>query len=249
MNIGSTDPLDLSYLKQLKKLVDRVDPMMISDHCCWTGVNGQNVHDLLPLPFTEEVVKHIASRVAKVQDLLGRRMMLENVSSYLTFTLSEMTEWEFLSEIARRADCGLLLDVNNVYVSSVNHGFDPMDFLNGIPVERVGQMHLAGHSTKRLKSGRVYLIDTHDHPVCDEVWALYGKAVERFGVVNTMIEWDAKIPSFQRLEEELGKAARIQNQVRETMSLGKNIKESSGQGPHAQSTSIRAAGLHPSSQR
>jgi uncharacterized protein (UPF0276 family) len=157
----------------------------------------------MPLPFTDEAVAHVAERIARVQNALGRRILIENVSSYLSFKGAEMTEWEFLSEIARRSDCGLLLDVNNVYVSSVNHGFDPIDYLGGLPADRVGQIHLAGHSTRRLADGRVFLIDTHDHPVCAEVWALYRESIRAFGAVSAMVEWDADVPSYDRLVSEL----------------------------------------------
>ena len=189
LSIGSTDPLNLDYVRSVKALADRVEPAWISDHLCWTGVAGINLHDLMPLPFTEETVRHVVSRVHAVQEVLQRRLVLENVSTYVSFAADEMTEWEFLREIAVRADCGLLLDVNNVYVSSVNHGFDPLAYLRGVPVERVQQFHLAGH-----QSQGDYLIDTHDEPVCEAVWQLYAAAVARFGAVSTMIERDDNIP-------------------------------------------------------
>jgi uncharacterized protein (UPF0276 family) len=166
----------------------------------------------MPLPFTEEISNYIVNRIKKVQDILGRRILLENVSSYLSFKSSEMTEWEFLSLIATKADCGLLLDVNNVYVSSVNHGYDPVQFIHGLPLDRIGQIHLAGHSVEESPSGRKFLIDTHDHPVCPEVWELYQVALERFGLVSTMIEWDANIPEYDLLEAEIDKARHIQEQ-------------------------------------
>jgi uncharacterized protein (UPF0276 family) len=213
LSIASTDPLDKNYLKRLKRLIDRIDPAIVSDHCCWTGVNGQNVHDLMPVPFNEEAIQHIANRVDQVQEILGRRIMLENVSSYMNFKSSEMTEWEFLTELTNRADCGLLLDVNNVYVSSVNHQFDPMKYIGGVPAHRVGQIHLAGHSECVSKDGTRYLVDTHDHPVCDDVWSLYEKTTRLLGNVNTMVEWDAEIPDYSRLEEEVLKAQRIQTRM------------------------------------
>jgi uncharacterized protein (UPF0276 family) len=213
LSIGSVDPIDRAYLKRLKDLVTRFEPALVSDHCCWTGIEGENLHDLMPLPFTEEVVHHVVDRVKQVQDFLGKRILLENVSSYLTFSHSDMTEWEFLSEIAERSDCGLLLDVNNIYVSSVNHGFDPLLFISQVPPRRVGQIHLAGHSVRKTPEGRTYLIDTHDHPVCDEVWSLYKVAVGRFGAVNTMIERDARIPTYSELEAELFKAEEIQRTI------------------------------------
>jgi uncharacterized protein (UPF0276 family) len=208
LSIGSVDALDPRYLGDLKTLADRIEPAWVSDHLCWTGVEGENLHDLLPLPFTEETLGHLVPRIARVQEFLGRRILLENVSSYLTYAHSELKEWEFLSELCRRADCGILLDVNNIYVSSVNQGFDPRAYLGGSPVDRVGQMHLAGHS----RQGEV-LIDTHDAPVAEPVWALYASAVERFGRVSTLIEWDAKIPEFGVLEAEARRAAKIQAQA------------------------------------
>ncbi len=204
MSIGSTDPLNYDYLAKLKSLASQIEPSWISDHLCWTGVEGKNLHDLLPLPYTEEAIKHVADRISEVQDYLGRRILIENVSSYLTYRHSEMTEWEFIEQIVTRADCGILLDVNNIYVSSVNHSFDPETFLNGIPVHRVGQFHLAGHSNMGT-----HLIDTHDAPVCDEVWKLYEKAVRRFGLVSTLLEWDDKIPEFNVLEEETERARQV----------------------------------------
>jgi hypothetical protein len=209
-SLGSTDELNPNYFRRLKNLIARFDPFIVSDHCCWTRVGDQSFHDLLPLPFTREAARHVATQIAKVQDWLGRTILIENVSSYLSFVEDEMTEWEFLSEILRIADCGLLLDINNIYVSSVNHGFDPYTYLRGLPPERIGQIHLAGHSTHRTAGGQKYLIDTHDHPVCDEVWQLYGAAVRRFGRINTMVEWDAKIPKYGRLEAEIFKARQIE---------------------------------------
>lgn len=212
LSIASVDPLNTDYLKRLKNLVERVEPSIVSDHCCWTGFAGQNLHDLMPVPFTREAVDHIADRVLKVQDVLGRRIFLENVSSYISYKHSEMSEWEFLKELVTKADCGLLLDVNNVYVSSINHSFDPMDYIRAIPKERVGQIHLAGHS-EREEGGETFLIDTHDGPVCDAVWALFEKTVAHVGPVSTMVEWDAEIPSYDRLEEEVMKADAIRKKV------------------------------------
>jgi uncharacterized protein len=165
LSIASTAPLDMEYLGALKTLAERVKPKWISDHLCWTGVHGVNLHDLLPIPYTEEALNHVVERVGQVQDFLGRRLTLENVSSYVTFGQSEMTEWEFVSEVARRADCWLLFDVNNVFVSAFNHGFSTDEFLHGVPRDRVVQFHVAGHSHEES-----HIIDTHDHPVCDEVW-------------------------------------------------------------------------------
>ena len=204
MSIGSTQPLDRNYLGQLQALAARVEPRWISDHLCWTGVAGRNMHDLLPLPYTEEALANVVERVRTVQDILGRRVLLENVSSYVTYRDSEVTEWEFLREIVQRADCLLLLDVNNIYVSSVNHEFDPLEYLQAIPVERVQQIHLVGH-----ENHGDYLIDTHDHPVPDPVWELYDAAVRRFGNVSTMIERDANIPPLEELCCELDAARRL----------------------------------------
>jgi len=204
MSIGSTQPLDRNYLAQLKALAQRVEPHWISDHLCWTGVAGRNMHDLLPLPYTEEALANIVERVRTVQDILGRRILLENVSSYVTYRSSEVTEWEFLREVAQRADCLLLLDVNNIYVSSVNHEFDPLEYLQAIPVDRVQQIHLAGH-----ENHGDYLIDTHDHPVPDPVWELYDAAVRRFGNVSTMIERDDNIPPLEELVCELDAARQL----------------------------------------
>ncbi len=204
LSIGSQDPLDREYLKQLHALAKRVEPEWISDHLCWTGAHGLNAHDLLPLPYTEEALKHVVARVGEVQDFLGRRILLENVSSYVTYPESEMSEWEFLREIAARADCLILLDINNIYVSSVNHEFDPRDYLQAIPPERVWQFHLAGH-----RNHGDYIIDTHDEPVIDPVWELYAQAVRRFGRVSTMIERDDNIPSLAELLTELDRARQI----------------------------------------
>lgn len=204
LSIGSTDELNMPYLKKLRELISRIEPRWISDHLCWTGVDKENIHDLLPLPFTQEAVSHLVERIKKVQDFLGQRILLENVSSYITFKHSEITEWEFLSEVSKKADCGILLDVNNVYVNSVNHQFDPVKYLKSLPLERVGQIHLAGHS----RQGNI-LVDTHDAPVCDEVWDLYRIAIKTFGPISTMVEWDAQIPEFDRLKLEIDKAKKI----------------------------------------
>jgi len=198
LSIGSRDPLNKDYLRQLKALADRIEPAWISDHLCWTGVEGINAHDLLPLPYTEEAIKHVAARIGEVQDFLGRRFLIENVSSYLTYPESVMTEWEFLREISERADCLILLDINNIYVSSFNHEFNPSSYIEAIPIERVWQFHLAGH-----QNHGDYIIDTHDEPVIDPVWELYAEAVRRFGDVSTMIERDDNIPPLSELLDEL----------------------------------------------
>ncbi|MEQ8804199.1 MAG: DUF692 domain-containing protein [Rhodospirillales bacterium] len=204
LSIGAPDPLDDEYLQGLKALADLIEPAVVSDHLCWTGAHGVNLHDLLPLPLTEETLDHVAARVARVQDVLGRRIALENASTYVTFTTDTMPEWDFLAELTRRADCDLLLDVNNVYVSAFNHGFDAADYLAGIPKDRVRQIHLAGH-----EHNGDHIVDTHDAPVADPVWDLYRAAVARFGTVPTMIERDANIPPFEDLVTELGTARRF----------------------------------------
>lgn len=204
LSIGSIDPLDRKYLDELKALVDRVQPMWVSDHLCFTGLRGLNMHDLLPLPYTEEALDHVAERVQRVQDHLGRRLVLENVSSYVTYAASELSEWEFIAELAKRADCEILLDVNNVFVSAFNHEFDALAFLRGMPRERVRQFHLAGH-----QHNGSHIVDTHDHPIVPGVWDLYAEAVKLFPGVPTMIERDADIPPYEELLAELDMARRI----------------------------------------
>ena len=210
MSIGSTDPLNREYLSQLKTLIERVQPEWVSDHLCWTGVNAHNMHDLLPLPYTEEAIVHVADRIAQVQDFLGRRILVENLSSYITYKESIISEWEFLSAIVERADCLILLDINNVYVSAQNHNFDPLDYIKGVPAERVWQHHLAGHSYDR--TGQI-IIDTHDQAVCDDVWSLYQTAVQHWGPVSTMIERDDNIPAFADVFAELQRARAITQSV------------------------------------
>jgi uncharacterized protein (UPF0276 family) len=210
LSIGSADPLDFDYLAAVRKLARRVSPCWISDHLCWTGVASRNLHDLLPLPYTEAAVRHVADRVQRVQDFLGCKILLENVSSYVAFADCELTEWEFLTEVAQRADCELLLDVNNVYVSAFNHGFDPVSYLHGIPADRVRQIHLAGH-----RHCGDYIIDTHDAPVIDPVWDLYAMTLERTGLVPTMIERDDRIPPLAELVAELNHARRLAEEVAE----------------------------------
>jgi uncharacterized protein (UPF0276 family) len=204
MSVGSTAPLDFDYLMKLKDLIQRVQPAWFSDHLCWTGVHGVNLHDLMPLPYTEEAVQHVADRVSRVQDYMCRQMLLENVSSYVSYSDSEMTEWEFLCAVAERADCLILLDVNNIYVSAFNHNFDPYLYLEAIPGERVYQIHLAGHTREDN-----LIIDTHDHPIADPVYELYAAAVQRLGRVSTMIERDDHIPPLPELLDELETVRRI----------------------------------------
>jgi uncharacterized protein (UPF0276 family) len=198
MSIGSSDPLDYSYLSRLKQLADEVQPAWISDHLCWTSVGQVNSHDLLPLPYNSEAVSHVVERVRRVQDYLGRQILLENVSSYLGYHASDMQEWEFLAEVCALADCKILLDINNIYVSSRNHGFSADDYLEAMDPRRVQQFHLAGHSDYGH-----YVIDTHDHDIVDPVWDLYRRALRRFGPVSTMIERDDHIPPFAELAAEL----------------------------------------------
>ncbi len=204
LSIGGTDPLNQDYLRRLKALVERVNPVWLSDHLCWTGQGGHNVHDLLPLPYNNPAVSHLVDRIKRVQDFLGRQILMENVSSYVTYTHSHMSEWEFYSTVVEQADCLMLLDINNIYVSAVNHGFDPIDYLHGVPLERVQQFHLAGHTDYGD-----FIVDTHDRPVVDPVWDLYARAVERFGPISTMIERDDNFPPFSELMAELDQARAI----------------------------------------
>ncbi len=204
MSIGSTDKLNRDYLKKLKQLIQRVKPKWISDHMCWTSAKQINSHDLLPLPYTSETVDHLVNRIKQVQDYLEQPILLENVSSYLTYKESKTTEWDFLNEITRQSGCFLLLDINNIYVSARNHGFDAKVFIDGIDRSSVRQFHLAGHS-----DFDTYVIDTHDHDVCQSVWDLYDHALERFGAISTMIERDDNIPDFPDLLAEMNQARQI----------------------------------------
>ncbi|RFC48966.1 MAG: hypothetical protein DUW69_001069 [Verrucomicrobia bacterium] len=201
---GSADKPDREHLKRLKALVKRTQTPWLSDHLCWGSVDGTYTHDLLPMPYTRAAAKRTAAKIRHVRDYLEVPICVENVSSYAEFHASEMTEWEFLSEVVEQADCGILLDVNNIYVSSKNHDFSPYDYLNGVPHHRVGQMHIAGH-TKFEK----YLLDTHDHPVLDPVWQLYAHATRLCGVTATLLEWDDRIPSFNEVHDEALKANRF----------------------------------------
>ena len=197
----------MDYLKELVQLRDRCRARIVSDHLCWTGVDGLNLHDLLPLPYTEEALAHIAERVSVVQDVLGHSLVLENPSTYLEFEYSHLTEWGFLAELSRRTGCGLLLDVNNVYVSATNHGFDADTYLAAMPWDQVAYFHLAGHSVYET-----HLLDTHDGPVCDDVWGLYRKAHELSGGRSTLMEWDGNIPSFEEVRAEAWKAKAIRGE-------------------------------------
>ena len=204
MSIGSTDPIDFDYLRRLKRLAERVRPAWVSDHVCWTGLAHHSSHDLLPLPYNDETLAHLVQRVRVVQDFLERPLVLENPSTYLEFTSSTMSEWQFLAELSRQADCGLLLDVNNVYVSCFNHGWDADAYLAGIPYERVVQFHLAGHTNHGT-----HIIDTHTGRVIDEVWALYRRAHELSGGRSTMIEWDEDIPALDVVRAEALRARAV----------------------------------------
>lgn len=208
LSIASTAPFDPEYLEQLKALADRTEPVFVSDHLCWTGVHGVNLHDLLPFPYTREALDHVVSRIQHVQDYLKRPLALENVSTYVQFRNSEMPEWEFIAEMAKRTGCWLVFDVNNVYVSAFNHEYDPYEFIAGIPSDRVVQFHLAGH-----EHNMTHIIDTHDALVCDEVWTLYKAALKRFGPVSTIIERDDDIPPLPVMLEELGKARVLAEEV------------------------------------
>jgi len=204
MSLGSTDGVDRQYLADLKKLIRRVNPVRVSDHLCWTGMNRVNTHDLLPLPYHDKALEHIVRQIRQVQDILERRILIENVSSYVSFADSTITEWEFLRTVCEEADCDLLLDVNNIYVSAFNHDFDPLMYLHAIPPERVQQIHLAGHT-----NNGDHIVDTHDHPIVDPVWGLYRAACEHIGAVDTMIERDDQIPPLPEVLAELGEARRI----------------------------------------
>lgn len=211
--VGSSDPLDWQYLNRLKKLIKQTGTPFISDHLCWGSVDGTLSHDLLPLPYTFEAVVHTAGRVRQIQEFLEIPICLENVSSYAEFNNSEMTEWQFLSEVVERADCGILLDVNNIYVASQNHSFDPLEYLHNIPMSRVGQIHVAGH-TKFEK----YILDTHEGPVINDVWQLYAQAIKLAGPTNTLLEWDTNIPSLDIVHSEALKAHQYSKDIEKTLS-------------------------------
>jgi uncharacterized protein (UPF0276 family) len=208
LSIGSTDPLDTVHLAEVARLVHEHQPMLVSEHLSWGSAGGRFTNDLLPMPYTEEALRHMVARVSQVQDALGRQILIENVSSYLTFAGSPLTEWDFIAALAQESGCALLLDLNNVYVSAMNHGFDARTYLEHIPPHAVREMHLAGHAIRRI-GAREMRIDTHDAPVCDDVWALYAAAVERFGPVPALIEWDANIPALDVLAAEAHKADRV----------------------------------------
>ncbi|HXY58704.1 MAG TPA: DUF692 domain-containing protein [Methylocystis sp.] len=215
MSLASTDPLDFDYLAELKALAERMEPAWISDHVAWTGVHGLNLHDLLPIPYTREALAHVVERIKRVQDFLKRRLVVENASTYIAFKGAEMTEWEFVAEMAERADCLLLLDVNNVFVASFNHGFDANVYIDAVPAGRVAQFHMAGHTNKGT-----HRIDTHDQPICEEVWKLYGRARRHCGDVSAMIERDDNFPPFAELLAELQRMRDIDASLSAQASLG-----------------------------
>jgi uncharacterized protein len=205
LSLGSTDPLDMAHLAKLRRAIRRFEPALVSEHLSWSSVGGRFANDLLPLPYTEEAWRHVSARIAQVQDFLGRQILVENVSSYLRFGASYLTEWQFLAGVAAEAECGILLDLNNVYVAAHNHGFECHEYLDGIPRGRVQELHLAGHSRVEF-DGIPLLIDTHGAPVCEDVWNLYRAALQRFGNVPTLIEWDTDIPAFEVLKAEADRA-------------------------------------------
>ncbi len=213
LSIGSTDPLDSTHLRELARLIRDFEPMLVSEHLSWSSAGGRFTNDLLPLPYTEEALRHMVARVRQVQETLDRQILIENVSSYLQFTHSTWSEWDFVAALARESGCGLLLDVNNIYVSAMNHGFDPCTYLDAIPRDTVQEIHLAGHAVNVVGS-REIRIDTHGSQVCDPVWALYRAALLRFGHIPTLIEWDTDIPTLEVLVAEAAKADRIAETVR-----------------------------------
>jgi hypothetical protein len=208
LSVGGTDPLDRGHLADLRAAIERYEPALVSEHLCWSAAGGRHTNDLLPLPFTREALRHVSARVAEIQDAIGRSLLIENVSSYLEFQGADMTEWQFLATLANETGCGILLDVNNVFVSSRNHAFDAVEYLDSIPRAAVREIHLAGHSRREVE-GTTLLIDTHDGRVCEEVWRLYARALARFGSVPTLIEWDVDLPELGVLVAEAHAADRI----------------------------------------
>jgi uncharacterized protein (UPF0276 family) len=217
--LGSTDPLSIRHLSKLKKLVDRYQPALVSDHICWGAANGIHLNDLLPMPYTGEALRHMIGRVGEVQDFLGRQILIENVSSYLEFEVSDIPEWEFVSELAQRSGCGILFDINNIYVNARNHGIDARTYIDHIPEALVQEIHLAGFTVNTLEDDGEILIDTHSRPVCDEVWALYEQAIQRLGPIPTLIEWDLDIPPLDTLLAEARHADDILEKQRRVPNL------------------------------
>lgn len=214
LSIGSTDPLDKNHLRRLRTLVDCIEPALVSEHLSWGAIGGHHLNDLLPLPYTEEALDHMVRRIHEVQDALQRPILVENISSYLEFTASAIPEHEFLVSVSQRSGCSLLLDINNIHVNAVNHGFDPVAYVDGIPPRRVAEMHLAGHTSRNFGE-REILIDTHNTPVCEPVWELFRHAVERFGPRPTLIEWDSDYPPLETLLREAAAARRVLDQAHE----------------------------------
>jgi len=208
LSLGGTDPIDLRHVERLAQAIERYQPTLVSEHLCWSMAGGRHTNDLLPVPYTREALRHVSRRVSQAQELLGRRLLIENVSSYLQFRDADFTEWEFLASLAQSSGCGILLDVNNVYVSARNHGFDAREYFSALPRGSVGEIHLAGHSVRELE-GRTLLVDTHDARVCEDVWALYAAAIARFGRVPTLIEWDTGLPSLDVLVDEAQRADHV----------------------------------------
>ncbi|HKQ30177.1 MAG TPA: DUF692 domain-containing protein [Burkholderiales bacterium] len=216
LSLGSTDPLNRGHLRRLKQLIDRIEPGLVSEHLCWSSVDGRYLNDLLPLPYTEEALRHVAARIVETQDFLGRRILIENLSNYLQFSHSAIPEWEFLAAVAQRADCDILLDVNNIYVSARNHRFDPLEYARAIPAERIKEIHLAGHTVKQYDDGEI-LIDTHNARVCDEVWGLYDAVIKQIGARPTLIEWDSDLPTLSLLVQEADAAEHIMERRRDAV--------------------------------
>jgi len=212
LSLGSTDPLDTVHLKNLRRTIARFEPALVSEHLSWSSVGGRFANDLLPLPYTIEALRHASARIAEVQDFLGRQILIENVSSYVQLGASSLTEWEFVAGVAAESGCGILLDLNNIYVAAHNFGFECLDYLDGIPRGAVQELHLAGHSRIEL-DGEFVLIDTHGTPVCEAVWSLYGAALARFGALPTLIEWDTDIPAFSVLQAEADKADALRERL------------------------------------
>ncbi len=205
LSLGSADPLDLAHVATLQRMISRFEPALVSEHLCWGSIGGRHLNDLLPLPYSEEALRLVVARVAELQQRLGRQVLIENVSSYLQFAGSTLAEWEFLAELVAASGCGLLLDVNNVYVNARNHGFDARTYIDALPAAAIGEIHLAGHDLKRIGDHEIR-IDTHGHPVCDEVWALYRHAIATLGPVPTLVEWDTDIPPLEVLVAEAARA-------------------------------------------
>jgi uncharacterized protein len=214
LSLGSTDPLDRTHLAKLRSVIERFEPGLVSEHLSWGAVDTRHLNDLLPLPYTEEALTHIVSRIAQVQDYLGRELLIENLSSYIEFNASTIPEWEFLTAAAERSGCRILLDVNNIYVNACNHAFDAAHYIAHVPQQLVAELHLAGHSVQQY-GGHEILVDTHDHPICDEVWALYRAATKRFGALPTLIEWDSELPPLEVLMAEAETAQHILEQADE----------------------------------